>query len=83
MKYASLTKGVILNLLDLGKELKIEAIILLINRENSDYVQILKGMMIVGFSLENRVNTTVIDGQIYKIMKMSIKCICPIEEVDF
>lgn len=83
MKYAALTKDFILNLLNLGKGFKVETIILLINKENSDYVRVIKGMMIVGFAMEKRIKTTVIEGQTYRIMKMSIKCTCEIEDVDF
>ena len=74
--YKNFTKDKLLNILEFSISLGINKISLLISKKNSQYLNILQDMMIVGFSPENNSHKISIDEKEYKILKMNVKDIC-------
>ena len=74
--YNNFTKDKLINILEFSISLGIDKICLLVSKINSQYLNIIQDMLIVGFKPEENLKKIKIDGKEYKILKMSIKDIC-------
>ena len=73
MNYSKFTKDKLINILDFSNSIKIETIYILINKSNKYFINIIQDMLIVGFEIGKNFPLFIIDGNIYKALKMSIK----------
>ena len=71
--YTKFAKDKLLNILQFSMSIEISTIYLLINRKNNHYLNVIKDMIIVGFEPAENLPIITIEGNIYKILKMSIK----------
>lgn len=84
LKYVDLSKEMIMNFIEFAQNMKINNIVMLIDRKNKEYVKILQSMMTVGFSNEKTLKTVKIAETEYKTLKMSINLNKPeVQEIDF
>ena len=74
--YNNFTKDKLINILEFSISLGIDKICLLVSKINSQYLNIVQDMLVVGFKPEENLKIIKIDGKEYKILKMSIKDIC-------
>ena len=74
--YNNFTKDKLINILEFSISLGIDKICLLVSKINSQYLNIIQDMLVVGFKPEENLKIIKIDGKEYKILKMSIKDIC-------
>ena len=74
--YNNFTKDKLINILEFSISLGIDKICLLVSKKNSQYLNIIQDMLIVGFKPEENLKKIKIDGKEYKILKMYIKDIC-------
>jgi len=84
LKYADLSKDMIMNFIEFAQNMKINNIVMLLDRKNKDYVKILQSMMTVGFSMDKNLKSVKISDTEYKSLKMSVNLNQPaVEEIDF
>ena len=82
--YLEFTKDKLINILDFSNSIDIGTLYILINKKNKRYKNIIQDMLLVGFEFEKNNSNFVIDGNIYKSLKMSIKDITQeIRQIDF
>lgn len=72
INYADFTKEIMMNLLEFAQKVKIEQIYFLISRKNKQYARILQDLMIVGFETDENNKTAVIEGSVYKVLRMEV-----------
>lgn len=87
-KVELLSKDFIMNLLILSSEIKLESIILFINRMNKSFAKIIQGILTIGFKIENSNYEEVINDTQYSIFKLDLSSqeeenVDAIEEIDF
>jgi hypothetical protein len=84
LKYVDLSKDMIMNFIEFAQNMKINNIVMLLDRKNKDYVKILQSIMTIGFSLEKNLKSINITGVEYKIFKMNVNLNKPeVEEIEF
>jgi hypothetical protein len=84
LKYADLSKEMIMNFIDFAQKMNINNLIMLLDRKNKDYVKILQSMMTVGFSNDKNLKIIKIADTDYKTLKMNINLNQPeVEEIAF
>ena len=71
--FADFTKEIMINLLDLARKVGIETIYFLVAKKNEQYIKIVQDLMIVGFELDEKNKSINIDGNVYKVLKLSVK----------
>jgi len=71
--FADFTKEIMINLLDLARKVGIETIYFLVAKKNEQYIKIVQDLMIVGFELDEKNKSINIDGNAYKVLKLSVK----------
>ena len=62
-----------MNLLEMAQKLCIETIYFLVAKKNEQYIKIVQDLMIVGFELDEKNKSINIDGNAYKVLKLSVK----------
>ena len=82
--YAQFTKDRLINILEFSLYEEINTIYLLVDKKNKYYLNIIQDMILVGFEPEDKIaKKIVIDGNVYKTLKMSISDISKeIEEIE-
>ena len=84
LKYIDLSKEMIMNFIDFAQKMKINNLIMLLDRKNKDYAKILQSMMTVGFSNDKNLKIIKIADTDYKTLKMNINLNQPeVEEIAF
>ena len=84
VNYLEFTKDKLINILDFSNSIDIGTLYILINKKNKRYKNIIQDMLLVGFEFEKNNSNFVIDGNIYKSLRMSIKDITQeIRQIDF
>ena len=73
LNFADFTKEIMINLLDLARKVGIETIYFLVAKKNEQYIKIVQDLMIVGFELDEKNKSINIDGNAYKVLKLSVK----------
>ena len=71
--YAKFTKDRLINILEFAISVEIDMIFLLVDKKNKHYLNIIQDMILVGFEPEEKISKIIIDGDVYKTLKMSIK----------
>ena len=84
LKYIDLSKEMIMSFIDFAQKMKINNLVMLLDRKNKDYVKILQSVMTVGFSNDKNLKSVKISDMEYKTLKMNINLNQPaIEEIAF
>lgn len=84
LKYAELSKDVIMNFIEFAQKMSIGNIVVLIDRKNKEYVKILQSIMTVGFQNDKNLKSVKISDTEYKTLKMNVNLNQPeVEEIDF
>merc|ERR1711957_419217 len=84
LKYIDLSKDMIMNFIEFAQNMKINNIVMLLDRKNKDYVKILQSMMTVGFANDKDLKSVKIAEIDYKTLKMNVNLNKPeVEEIDF
>ena len=82
--YSNFTKDKLINILDFSNTINLDFIYILVNKINKQYKKFLHDLLLIGFSPEKKFPDIMIDGNIYKSLKISIKDINQeIEQIDF
>lgn len=81
--FSDFTKEIMLNLFEFSEKLGIDTICFLISKKNPQFVRIIQDLMIVGFKSNEGNKETVIEGDTYKIMEISVNINEKIEEFYF
>ena len=71
--YEKFTKDKLINILEFSISVEIDMIYLLVAKKNKHYLNIIQDMTLVGFEPEEKLSNIIIDGNVYKSLKMSIK----------
>ena len=84
LKYIDLSKDMIMHFIEFAQNMKINNIVMLLDRKNKDYVKILQSMMTVGFANDKDLKSVKIAQTVYKTLKMNVNLNKPeVEEIDF
>lgn len=81
IKYSTLSKEIIMNLIEFARKVEAKNILLLIEKKNKDYIKILQGMMTVGFVSDTASKLAKINDSTYKVLRMEVKPEGNIEEI--
>lgn len=71
--FADLTKEIMINLLEMTRKVGIETIYFLVAKKNEQYLKIVQDLMIVGFEVDEKNKSINIEGNSYKVLKLSVK----------
>ena len=78
------TKDVMLNIFEFAQNVDIDCIQLLISKKNIQYFEIIKQMLIVGFTEEEKLENVKINDDYFKILKMPMSSLSnEVEDVSF
>jgi hypothetical protein len=71
--FNNFSKDILINLFEFSQKIGIEEIYFLVSKQNSQYIKILKDLMIVGFKVNEKLKNVNIEGNIYKVLVLPIK----------
>ena len=71
--FNNFSKEILINLFEFSRKVGIEAIFFLVSKKNSQYLRIIKDLMIVGFVVNEELKNVNIEGNIYKVLVLPIK----------
>ena len=71
--FNNFSKEILINLFEFSRKVGIEAIYFLVDKKNSQYLRIMKDLMIVGFGVNEELKNVNIEGNIYKVLVLPIK----------
>ena len=81
--FSEFTKEMMMNLFEFSEQVGMKMINFLVNKKNPQFLKIMKDLMVVGFKLNQKMEETIIEGDIYKIMEMPVNYDDTIEEFYF
>lgn len=71
--FADFTKEIMMNLLEFAQKVCIDTIYFLVSKKNQQYIKIVQDLIIIGFELDEKTKTVNIEGNTYKVLKLSVK----------
>ena len=78
-----LTREIISNTMDFSLKFSAKSLILLLEKNNKDYVKIMQSMMLIGFINDTKHKTANLMGKEYKLLKFDVVSSSDIEEIAF
>ena len=71
--FADFTKEIMMNLLEFAQKVCIDTVYFLVSKKNQQYIKIVQDLIIIGFELDEKTKTVNIEGNTYKVLKLSVK----------
>ena len=71
--FADFTKEIMMNLLEFAQKVCIDTIYFLVSKKNQQYIKIVQDLITIGFELDEKTKTVNIEGNTYKVLKLSVK----------
>ena len=71
--FADFTKEIMMNLLEFAQKVCIDTVYFLVSKKNQQYIKIVQDLIIIGFELDEKTKTVDIEGNTYKVLKLSVK----------
>ena len=71
--FADFTREIMINLLEFAQKVEIETIYFLVAKKNQDYIKIVKDLTIIGFEMDENTKSVTIEGNVYKVLMLSVK----------
>lgn len=71
--FADFTKEIMMNLLEFAQKVCIDTIYFLVSKKNQQYIKIVQDLIIIGFELDEKTKTVNIEGNTFKVLKLSVK----------
>lgn len=72
-KYSDLSKQIVANLMDFASQANAKSLVLLLNKNNKEWVKIMQSMMMIGFQNDPKIKTAKLLEKDYKFLKMDIR----------
>ena len=71
--FADFTKEIMMNLLEFAQKVCIDTVYFLVSKKNQQYIKIVQDLITIGFELDEKTKTVNIEGNTYKVLKLSVK----------
>ena len=71
--FADFTREIMINLLEFAQKVEIETIYFLVAKKNKEYIKIVKDLTIIGFEMDEKTKSVSIEGNSYKVLRLSVK----------
>ena len=71
--FADFTREIMINLLEFAQKVEIETVYFLIAKKNQEYIKIVKDLTIIGFEMDEKTKSVNIEGNSYKVLRLSVK----------
>jgi hypothetical protein len=71
--FADFTREIMINLLEFAQKVEIETVYFLVAKKNQEYIKIVKDLTIIGFEMDEKTKSVNIEGNSYKVLRLSIK----------
>ena len=71
--FADFTREIMINLLEFAQKVEIETVYFLVAKKNQEYIKIVKDLTIIGFEMDEKTKSVNIEGNSYKVLRLSVK----------